>query len=272
MSDHKLKKYLSESTVVTKNYRHYEFLIDLFTDREYEEIINSIFHSRVCRSIIMFYSLNPDINMLVEPLSLKYENITGSVCQDPDNTDYYEMYINSYKQDYISGVDKNLHSYIQKDDVPIMKAYNTTSLSSGVNFKIYRSNHIIIANLRSSFMRDKYILTINNREVCAFIINGNIILLIPNTLFYSEGKTNIIKEWMYPTYNRKPTKELVESYNAMNYNRYDYTDKSISIKNNKDRFILQCNDTNSSYKTIDFSNPISPLIAFSVAIIKFDKK
>ena len=272
MSDHKLKKYLSESVVVTKNYRHYEFLIDLFTDREYEEIINSIFPSRVCSSIIMFYSLNPNINMLIEPLSIKYENITGSVIQDYDNTNYYEMHINGHKYDYTNEVHKNLHSYVQQEDVLIMKAYNTTSLNSGVNFKITGSNNILIANLRSSFMRDKYILTINNREVCAFIINDNIVLLVPNTLFYSEGKTNIIKEWMYPTYNRKPTKELVESYKARNYNRYEYNDKSISIKNNKDRFILKCTDMNSSYKTIEFSNSISPLIAFSIAIIKFDKK
>lgn len=299
--NHKLNRYIAQKTDFnkTKNSRHYEFLVDLYTNREYQDIIHSFFSSHICRSILMSYSLNPNTNILIEPLSIKYGNISGFVEQNRDNNEYYEMYINSYKykwrrDDCIQNVDKNLHSYIQKDDILVMKAYDKTHIDTGVNFEITLSNDIYIANLKTSFNRKNYILTIDNKEVCTFIIeeyinnDQQVNILIPNTLFYSEGKKNIIKEWLHPSIDIIPTihrsilpKKLIDIYKSKGDEHGEYWRnpyfkpprklQPIYIKNGNN-YIIQVNDSQKSHQQrVEFETPMTPLIAFSIALIRFNK-
>lgn len=290
----KLNRDNDQKKTNTKKSQHYEFLIDLFTDHKYRDIVYSYFSSYICRSVLMSYSLNPNKSMLIEPLSLKYGTITGFVEMNKEDNNRYEMYINSYKytpDNYIQ--DKDIHDYIQKDDVSIMKAVDRSNLDNRVNFIITDCNGGVLANLKSTSSINNYILVIDDIEVCAFMIekpinnyDEQVNILIPNTLFYSEGKNNIIREYLNPTIDcnfkllskyLQPRSKLVHKYGSRHYYPTFYISGCSKIKlrpiltrDVNDIVILECTDCRKTHQqAVEFRQPITPLIAFSMTLIRF---
>ena len=287
MLQHKYNKFIMSinSLNETKNKRHYEFLFDVFSCTD---LLSISPFSDLLTFILMYYLRPINIDLLIHPLSIKYGNIHSYIEKDR-NEGLFKMYVNSYKYEnnipkstktkYLSDIDE----FIKQENPLLM--YTTIS---GFKRHVYTHNLDLLANINISFKKDTYTLVINDIQHCAVLLSYNYDfdseflsvksicykVLVPNTIFYNEGKKSIIDEWEKRSITEIERKKMIDCYQESSYPEQeimgDYTRRTVKLQDERGKNVLSF----SCYKNtsnINFEHPFSPLIAFTIGVAITDQ-